>query len=89
MASGSASSSGVRLKVCHPWPARATRARAAPGLAADVDGRVGLLDGLGEHLAGVEGVELALVGRGLVAPQGPQDLEVLVGPPAPLAATAR
>ena len=26
---GSASWSGLRLKVCHPWPARATRARAA------------------------------------------------------------
>ena len=84
VARGAASSSGLRLKVCHPWPARATRAERGPALPADVHGRMGLLDRLGEHLARVERVELPLVGGGLVAPEGAQHLQVLVGAPSPV-----
>jgi hypothetical protein len=49
------------------------------GLPTDVDGRMGLLNRLGEHLALVQGVGLALEGRPVVAPERAQDLDVLVG----------
>ena len=82
-ASGSASSSGDRLKVCQPWAARATRAgrhrtRHRCGWAA------GDWMGLGNIWHGIERIELALERRGLVSPQRAEYLEVLVGPPAPL-----
>ena len=43
-----------------------------------------VLHRLREHRAWIERVELPLVGGGLVAPQGPQHFEVLVGPPSPV-----
>ena len=49
------------------------------GLPADVDGRMGSLNRLGEHLTFVQGVDLALVGGLFVAPERTQDLDVLIG----------
>ncbi len=83
-ASGAARSSGRRLKVCHPWAARATRRRAGSLSPPTWMGGWGAWTGLGNMLHERQAVEVAVEARGVVAPQGPQHLEVLVGagPPA-------
>src|SRR5579864_5203593 len=51
------------------------------GVPSDIDGRMGLLDGFGEHPARWKLVVRTRVGRRILTPKRLEDVHVIIGPP--------